>query len=155
MNHTIIWNKFKNLHWRIFSKKLIASAYAKSPKSLGFNLVLQTFYEMIWETLSSKTVCEIFLIFCRSCLIKNYIIKSKFGSLKITRKLIFSRFIYFLKFYARCFEDLICKIKREAFVCQKKTFWRSCCFCNRNSRLKVLFFNKAAGPRGILWSLKL
>ena len=86
MNHTMIWNKFKNLHWRIFSKKLIASAYAKSPKSLGFNLVLQTFYEMIWEILSSKTVCEIFLIFCRSCLIKNYIIKSKFGSLKITRK---------------------------------------------------------------------
>ena len=56
-----------------------SSAYSKSSNSSGFNSILQKFYEMIREVIVSKTLSCIFLFFCRSSFINNFIAKSNFS----------------------------------------------------------------------------
>ena len=46
---------------------------------LGFNPVLQKFYEMIFEKIFSKTLCGLFLIFCGSCFINNFVVRDRFS----------------------------------------------------------------------------
>ena len=51
----------------------------KGSNSSGFHPILQKFYEMICEIIVFKTVGRIFLIFCRSSFINNFIEKSNFS----------------------------------------------------------------------------
>ena len=98
---------------------MITSAYSKSSNSLGFNPILQKFYDMIYEIIASKTLCGIFLIFCRSSFIDNFIVKSNFSEPWNHPTLNILRPIYFKKDSAHRFEDHICKNKLEKFF-----FWK-------------------------------
>ena len=98
---------------------MITSGYSKSSNSSGFNPILQKFYDMICEIIVSKTVCGIFLIFCRSSFINNFMVKNNFLEPKNHQKLNISRPIYFLKISAHCFVDIICTNKLEEFFFQK------------------------------------
>ena len=69
----------------VFLRKLITSIYVKSPISLGFNPILQKFYEIICEILVSKTMCGILLVFWYSYFINNFVVKTKFRNRKITK----------------------------------------------------------------------
>ena len=95
-----------------------------SAHSSGFNPILQKFYEMICEIIVSKTVCGIFLIFCRSSFINNFFVKNNFSEPKNQRKLKNSRPIYFLKISTHRFVGLICTNKLEGlfFFLKKKIF---------------------------------
>ena len=62
----------------------ITSAYSKSSNSSAFNSFLKKFCEMICEITVSKMVCGIFLIFCRSKFINNFIVKNSLN-LNISR----------------------------------------------------------------------
>ena len=62
---------------------MIASAYSKSSNSSGFNPILEKFCEMIRAIIVLKTMCRIFLIFCRSSFINISIVKNNFWNLKI------------------------------------------------------------------------
>ena len=84
----------------VFYKKFITSAYCKSTNSFVFNLILQN---MIFEMIFCKTMCRIFLIFCRS----RFIVKNNFSEPWNYQKLNISRPIYFLKNSAHRFEDLV------------------------------------------------
>ena len=53
--------------------------HSTSSNSSGFNPVLQKFYMMICEIIVYKTVGGIFLIFCQSIFINNFIVKSEFS----------------------------------------------------------------------------
>ena len=55
---------------------MITRVYSKSSNSSGFNPILQKFYEMICEIIISKTVCGIFLFFCQSRFINNFMEKN-------------------------------------------------------------------------------
>ena len=63
-------------------KKVKTSVHSKSPNSSGFDPILQKFYKMICEIIVSKTVRGIFLIFCQSSFINNFMVKSSFSELK-------------------------------------------------------------------------
>ena len=102
-------------HWRFSLKKVITSADSKSSNSSGFNPILQKFYDMICEIIVSKTMGGIFLIFCRSSFINNFMVKNNFLEPKNHRKLNISRPIYFKKISAHRFVDLICTKKLEEF----------------------------------------
>ena len=106
----------------IFFKKSVTSAYSKSSNSSGFNPILQKFYKMICEIIVSKTVCGIFLIFCRSSFINNFMVKNSFSEPKNQRKLNISRPVYFKKVSAHRFVGLICTNKLEGFFFEKKFF---------------------------------
>ena len=55
----------------------------KNSNSLGFNHILQKFYEMNCETVTTKTLCGIFLIFCRLSFTDNFNCEEQFfGSAK-------------------------------------------------------------------------
>ena len=95
---------------------MITSAHSKSSNSSGFNPILQKFYEMICEIIVSKTVCGIFLIFCRSSFINNFMAKNNFWEPKNHRKLNISRPIYFKKISTHRFIDLVCTNKLEDFL---------------------------------------
>ena len=69
----------------VFLRKLITSIYVKSPIFLGFNPILQKFYEMICEILDSKTMCGILLVFWYSYFINNFVVKTKFRNRKIIK----------------------------------------------------------------------
>ena len=61
---------------------MITRAYSSSNSS-GFNSILKKFYEMICEIIVSKTLCGIFLIFCRSSFINTFFWEEQFfGALK-------------------------------------------------------------------------
>ena len=70
---------------------MITSAHSKSYNFPGFNPILHKFYKMICEIIVSKTVSGIFLIFCRSSFINNFIVKNSFSEPKNQRKLNISR----------------------------------------------------------------
>ena len=70
---------------------------------------------MICEIIVSKTVCGIFLIFCRSSFINNFMVKNSFSEPKNQQKLNISRPIYFKKISAYRFLGLICTNKLEGF----------------------------------------
>ena len=66
---------------------MITSAHSESSNSSGFNPILQKFYKMICEIIVSKTICGIFLIFCRSFFINNFMMKNSFSEPKNQWKL--------------------------------------------------------------------
>ena len=92
-------------------KKVITSAHFKSSNSPGFNPILQKFYKMICKIIVSKTICGIFLIFCRQSFTINFMVKNSFLEPKNQRKLNISRLTYFLKICAHRLVGLICKNK--------------------------------------------
>ena len=107
---------------------MITSAYSKCSNASGFNPILLKFYEMIYEIIISKTMCGIFLIFCPSSFINNFIVKNNFSD---HRKLNMSRPIYLKKISAHRFEDYICTNKLEEFFFEKiyfrdLSFFRDC-----------------------------
>ena len=101
---------------------MITSAYSKSSYSSGFNSIVQKFCEMICEIIVYKTLCGIFLIFCRSSFINNFIVKNHFSEQQNHRNLNISRSIYFLKKLAHRFEDHIFTNKLEEFFFRKIFF---------------------------------
>ena len=46
---------------------------------LGFYPDLQKFCEMIFEKIFSKNLCGLFLIFCGSCFIHNFVVRDRFS----------------------------------------------------------------------------
>ena len=98
---------------------MITSAYSKSSNSLGFSPILQKFYEMMCEIIISKTVRRIFLFFCQSRFINNFMVKNSFSEPQNHRKLNILRPIYFKKISAHRFEDLICTNKLDIFFFRK------------------------------------
>ena len=90
---------------------MITSAHSKISNSLVFNHILPRFYEMICEIIVSKTVCGIFLIFCQSSFINNFMVKNSFSEPKNQRKLNISRPIYLKKISAHRFVGPICTNK--------------------------------------------
>ena len=119
------WEKLKEVGkptLTIFIKKVITSAYSKSSKSAGFNPILQKFQEMICEIIVFKTVCRIFLIFCRSSFINNFMVKSNFRELKNYWKLNILQPIYFLKNLHINLKVLSVKISQENFSFRKMFF---------------------------------
>ena len=98
---------------------MITSAHSKSSNSSGFNPILQKFYKMICEIIVSKTVCGIFLIFCQSSFINNFMVKNSFSEPKNQRKLNISRPIYLKKISVQRFVGLICTNKVKGFF-----FWK-------------------------------
>ena len=98
---------------------MIISAYSKSSNFSGFNLILQKCYEMICEIIISNTVCGIFLFFCQSRFINNFMEKSNFSE---PLKLNISRLIYLKKISPYRFEDLICTNKLDGFFFRKTFF---------------------------------
>ena len=97
-------------------------AHSKSSISSGFNPILQKFYEMIFEIIVSKMVGGIFLIFCRSSFISNFIVKNNLLEPKNYRKLNISSPIYFKKVSAHIFVDLICTNKLDEYFFKKFFF---------------------------------
>ena len=94
---------------------MITSAHSKSSNSAGFNRILQKFYKMICEIIVSKTVCGVFLIFCWSSFINNFMVKKSFSEPKNQRKLNILRSIFFEKISSHSFVGVICTYKREGF----------------------------------------
>ena len=100
----------------------MTSAHSKTSNSSGFNPILQRFCKMICEIIVSKTLCGIFLIFCWSSFINNFMVRNSFSEPKNKRKLNISRAIYFEKISAHRFVVLICTNKREGFFFRKNFF---------------------------------
>ena len=104
---------------------MIISWHSKSSNYLVFNPILQKFCEMICEITVHKMLCGIFLIFCRSSFINNFMVKNNFLKSKNHWKLNISRTIYFKKISSQRFVDLICTNKLEVFFFQKIFLSRS------------------------------
>ena len=123
---------------------MITSAYSRSSNSSGFNPILQKFYEMIYEIIVSKTMCGIFLIFCRSSFINNFMVKNNFSEPKNHLKLNILRPIYFFKKFRTSFEGLICTNNLEGFLFRKLFFSRTWSFFHdcKTTNLGVIFFAK-------------
>ena len=100
----------------------MTGAHSKSSNSSEFNPILQKIYKMICEIIVSKTVCGIFLIFCRSSFVNNFILKNSFSEIKNQRKLNISRPIYFKKLSAHRFVGLVCTNKLEGLFFEKIFF---------------------------------
>ena len=90
---------------------MITSVLSKSSNSSGFSPVLQKFYKMICEITVSKTVCGIFLIFCRPSFMNNFMVKNNFLEAKNHRNLNISRPTYLKKKIPQRFVVLICTKK--------------------------------------------
>ena len=126
---------------RFLQNKIITSVYSKSSNSLGFNPILQKFCEMICEIISSKTVCGIFLIFCRLHFIKNFVVNN-FPEPKNHQKLNISRPIYLLKnFYTPFWRSYIYNFffffffnfsMNWSFFSDCKTIHLGVIFCTKN-----------------------
>ena len=101
---------------------MITSAYCKNSNSSGFDLTLQKFYEMICEIIITKMVCGIFLSFCQSRFINNFMVKSNFSKPYNHRKLNISRTICFKKISTHRFEDLIHTNKLDRFFFEQHFF---------------------------------
>ena len=120
---------------------MITSAHSKSSNSSGFNPILQKFCKMICEIIVSKTMCGVFLIFCRSSFINNFLMKNSFSERKNMRKLYISRPVYFQKIFAHLFARIICINKLGGFFSKKKFFQGLGAFFSTATRLIwVLFF---------------
>ena len=110
---------------------MIISAYSKGSNSSGFNLIWQKFWEMICEIIVYKTMSGVFLIFCRSSFINNFIVKNHFLEHWHHRNLNILKPIYLIKIYAHRFEDHICANKVDNFFFLKKSFLRTWNFFSR------------------------
>ena len=107
----------------------------RAPTLQKFNLILQKFYEMISEMIVSKTVCGIFLIFCWSRSINNFMMENSFSEPKNQRKLNISRPIYFKKIPAHYFVGLICTNKLEEYFFRKNFYQGLGAFITNATRL--------------------
>ena len=124
---------------------MITSAYSKSSNSSGFNPILQKFYKMTYRIIVSKMMCGIFLIFCRSSFINNFMVKNSFSEPKNQRKLDISRPIYLKKISAHRFVGLICTNKLERFFLSWKNFFfkgMELFYDCSTTNLVVTFFHK-------------
>ena len=123
---------------------MITSAHSKSSNSSGFNPILQKFYDMICEIIVSKTMCGIFLIFCRSSFISNFMVKNNFLEPKSHLKSNISRPAYFKKIFAHRFLDLICTNRlgknffQKIFLSRTWSFFHDC----KTTNSGVIFFHK-------------
>ena len=123
---------------------MITSAHSKSSNSPAeFNSILQKFYKMTCKIIVSRTVCGIFLIFCRSSYF-NFMVMNRFSEPKIQRRINISRPIYFLKISAHRLVGLICTNMLEEFFFFRKKFssrtWSFFHNCN-TTNLDVIFFS--------------
>ena len=118
------WNDHETAFHEIPWKKNNFTVYPslKSPNSSGFHPILQKVYEMICETIFSKTVCGIFF-FCRSSFINNFMVKKSFSEPKNHRKLNTSRPIYFKEFPHTVLSVLSVQISWKDFF-RKKFFFK-------------------------------
>ena len=98
---------------------MITSAHSITTNSLGFNSILQTFYEKILEVIVSKMVSRIFSIFSRSSFINNFMAKNNFSVSKNHQKI--SRPICFLKSSAHRFEGKV----QEPWRCFHPVLYKS------------------------------
>ena len=103
---------------------MITSAHSRSSNFSEFNTILQKFYKMISEIIVSKAVRGIFLIFCSSSFINNFMVKNSFVEPKRQRKLNILRPIHFEKNSAHRFAGLTCTNKREGFFFFEKNFFQ-------------------------------
>ena len=103
-------------------KKVITNAYSKSSNSSGFNPILQKYYEMICEITASKTMCGIFLIFCQSSFINNFIVKDNFSEPLNHRNLNILRPIYLKKNQDIVLKIISAQINWKNFLFKKKIF---------------------------------
>ena len=128
---------------------MITSAHSKNFNSSGFNPTLQKLDKMICVIIVCKTVCEIFLIFCRSSLINNFAVKNSFSEPKNQQMLSILRPVYFKKISAHLFIVLICTNKLEGIFFLKNFFQGLGVFFTTATRLiwasffstqRILFF---------------
>ena len=122
---------------------MITSAHSNSSNTPGFNPILLKFYEMICKIIVSKTVCRIFLIFCRSSFINNFMVKNNFLEPKNHLKSNISRSIYLKKNSAHRFVDFIGTNKLEKFfskifLSRTWSFLHDC----KTTNLGATFFHK-------------
>ena len=131
-------------HWTVFIKKVITSTNSTSSNSSGFNPILQKFYKMICEIIVSKTVSEIFLIFCWSSFINNFMAKNSFSEPKKSAKMKYLETHLFKKIPAHLLVGLICTNMREGFFFWKKISLRTWSFFHdfSTTTLGVIFLNK-------------
>ena len=123
---------------------MITSAYSKSSNSSGFNPILQIFYEMICEIIVSKTVCGIFLFFCQSRFIKNFMGKNNFSESQNHRKLNISKTIYLKKILHTVLKILSAQISWTDFFFRKNFFSRSWSYLHdwKTTKLGAIFSHK-------------
>ena len=76
---------------------MITTVHSKSSNFSGFNPILPKFYEMIFEIIFSKTVYGIFLIFCQSSFINDFMVKNNFSEPKNHQKVKYLKTHLFLK----------------------------------------------------------
>ena len=127
--------------------------YISMEKILGFNPILQKFCEMISEITSSKTVWRIFLIFCRSRFINNFVVKNSFSENWSHQELNISRPIYFLKKFAYHFQDLTVTNKLEGFFF--KRLWHNCFPVDFVKFLKTPFLQNTSERLLLNWVAKI
>ena len=101
---------------------MITSVYSKSSNSSGLNPILQKFYEMIHEIIVSKTVSGIFLIFCRSSFINNFIVKNNFLEPQNHLRLNISKPIYLKKIQHTVLKIISAQISWKKFFFKKIFF---------------------------------
>ena len=109
-----------------------------------FNPILHKFYVIICEIIVSKTVCGIFLTFCRSNFIDNFIVINNFWNLKINPNLNILKPIYLKENSVHRFEDHICTNKLEELFYVKNFFSRTWSFFRdcKSTDLDFTFFHK-------------
>ena len=101
----------------------MTSAYSKSSISLGFNPISQKFCKIVCEIIFSRTVCGIFLIFCRSRFINSFVAKKKiFRNREITKSLISRDTFVLKKFPHTVLKILSLQISWKAFF-SNENFW--------------------------------
>ena len=114
---------------------VITSAYCKSSNSSGFNPILQKFYEIICEIIVSKMVCGIFLTFCRSSFINNFMVKDNLSEPKNQWKLISRDPLISKKISPHRFVGFICTNKLEEFFFENTFFQGIRAFITTATRL--------------------
>ena len=87
----------------------------RAPTLQGLILSCRNFTRWFCQIIVSKKMCGIFLIFCRSSFIINFIVRNSFSEPKNQRKWNIPRPIYFKKISAHRFVGLICTNKLKEF----------------------------------------
>ena len=97
---------------------MTTSTYSTSSNSPGFNPILQKFHKMICLIIFSETVCRIFLIFCCSCFINDFVVRKFFGTAKSPKDIL--RPIYLRKLLHTVLKILSAKISQKDFFSKNK-----------------------------------
>ena len=106
----------------LFLKKLITSTYSNRSNSLGFNIILKKFCEMICEIILSKKACSVFLIFCSASFVKIFIVKRTFFGTAKSLKVKHLETYWLKKISARLFENLTSTNNLEGFFSRTWNF---------------------------------